>query len=114
MPPTRWKVRSVARSRRRSSTKLRAQTGHNPRQRLITARRLMLVVVEAFLMGQTLGFTAIRAIFVRRFGFIRPCPFQKRFKQASAAAFFRAAPRGARRLGDRQRRALALGASRAV
>lgn len=70
---------------------LRAQTGYNPRQRLITAQRLMLVVVEAFLMGQTLGFTAMRAIFVRRFGFIRPCPFQKRFKQASAAAFFRAA-----------------------
>lgn len=70
---------------------LREQTGYNPRQRSITAQRLMLVVVEAFLMGQTLGFSAIRAIFVRRFGFIRPCPFQKRFKQASAAAFFRAA-----------------------
>lgn len=28
---------------------------------------------------------------VRRFGFIRPCPFQKRFKEASAAEFFRAA-----------------------
>jgi hypothetical protein len=70
---------------------LRAETGYNPRQRSITAQRLMLVVVEAFLMGQTLGFTAIRAIFVRRFGFVRPCPFQKRFKQASAAAFFRAA-----------------------
>jgi len=49
------------------------------------------VVVEAFLLGQTLGFTAIRAIFLRRFGFVQPCPFQKRFKQASAAAFFRAA-----------------------
>src|ERR1700709_555045 len=70
---------------------LRAQTGYNPRQRVITAQSLMLVVVEAFLMGQTLGFTAIRAIFVRRFGFVHPCPFQKRFKQASAAAFFRAA-----------------------
>ena len=70
---------------------LRQQTGYNPRQRLITAQRLMLVVVEAFLMGQTLGFSAIRAIFVRRFGFIRPCPFQKRFKQSGAAAFFRAA-----------------------
>jgi hypothetical protein len=54
---------------------LREQTGYNPRQRLITAQRLMLVVVEAFLMEQTLGFTALRAIFVRRFGFIRPCPF---------------------------------------
>lgn len=70
---------------------LRGQTGYNPRQRLITAQRLLLVVVEAFLIGQTLGFTAIRAIFVRRFGFIRPCPLQRRFKQASAAAFFRAA-----------------------
>ena len=70
---------------------LREQTGYNPRQRLVTAQRLMLVVVEAFLLGQTLGFTAIRAIFVRRFGFVQPCPFQKRFKQASAAAFFRAA-----------------------
>lgn len=70
---------------------LREQTGYNPRQRLITAQRLMLVVAEAFLMGQTLGFTAIRAIFMRRFGFIRPCPFQKRFKQSAAAAFFRAA-----------------------
>jgi len=70
---------------------LREQTGYNPRQRQVTAQRLMLVVVEAFLLGQTLGFTAIRAIFVRRFGFVQPCPFQKRFKQASAAAFFRAA-----------------------
>lgn len=70
---------------------LREQTGYNPRQRSVTAQRLMLVVVEAFLLGQTLGFTAMRAIFVRRFGFVRPCPFQKRFKQASAAAFFRAA-----------------------
>jgi Transposase DDE domain len=70
---------------------LREQTGYNPRQRLVTAQRLMLVVVEAFLLGQTLGFAAIRAIFLRRFGFVRPCPFQKRFKQASAAAFFRAA-----------------------
>jgi hypothetical protein len=70
---------------------LREQTGYNPRQRLVTAQRLMLVVVEAFLLGQTLGFTAIRAIFLRRFGVVQPCPFQKRFKQASAAAFFRAA-----------------------
>ena len=70
---------------------LREQTGYNPRQRLVTAQRLLLVVVEAFLLGQTLGFTAIRAIFLRRFGFVRPCPFQKRFKQASAAAFFRGA-----------------------
>jgi len=71
--------------------KLRARTGYNPRQRIGTALRLVLTVVEAFLLGQTLTFTSLRAIFVRRFGFIRSCPFQKRFKQASAAAFFRAA-----------------------
>ena len=70
---------------------LRARTGYNPRQRIGTALRLLLVVVEGFLVGQTLTFTSLRAIFMRRFGFIRPCPFQKRFKQASAAAFFRAA-----------------------
>jgi hypothetical protein len=70
---------------------LRAETGYNPRQRVGTAFRLMLTVVEAFLVGQTLSFTSLRAIFVRRFGFVRPCPFQMRFKQASAAAFFRGA-----------------------
>jgi hypothetical protein len=70
---------------------LREDTGYNPRQRAVTAQRLLLVIVEAFLLGQTLGFTALRAIFVRRFGFVRPCPFQKRFKQPSAVAFFRAA-----------------------
>ncbi len=70
---------------------LRARTGYNPRQRRGTALRLMLTVVEGFLVGQTLTFASLRAIFVRRFGFIRPCPFQKRFKQASAAAFFREA-----------------------
>ena len=70
---------------------LRAKTGYNPRQRVGTALRLMVTVVEAFLAGQTLSFTSLRAIFMRRFGFMRPCPFQKRFKQASAAAFFRAA-----------------------
>ena len=70
---------------------LRGRTGYNPRQRRATALRLMLTVVEGFLAGQTLSFTSLRAIFVRRFGFMRPCPFQKRFKQQSAAAFFRAA-----------------------
>jgi Transposase DDE domain len=70
---------------------LREQTGYNPRQRVGTAFRVMITVVEAFLAGQTLTFASLRAIFVRRFGFIRSCPFQKRFKQASAAAFFRAA-----------------------
>jgi hypothetical protein len=70
---------------------LRERTGYNPRQRTGTALRLLLTVVEAFLLGQTLSFASLRAVFVRRFGFIRSCPFQKRFKQASAAAFFRAA-----------------------
>lgn len=70
---------------------LRERTGYNPRQRVATAIRLMLTVVEGFLMGQTLSFTTLRALFVRRFGFIRSCPFQKRFKQAPAVAFFRAA-----------------------
>jgi Transposase DDE domain len=70
---------------------LRQETGYNPRQRTGTAIRLMLTIVEGFLLGQTLSFASLRAIFVRRFEFIRPCPFQKRFKQESAVAFFRAA-----------------------
>src|SRR5690606_19774187 len=70
---------------------LREGTGYNPRQRVATAFRVMLTVVEAFLVGQTLSFATLRAIFVRRFGAVRSCPFQKRFKQASAAAIFKAA-----------------------
>jgi hypothetical protein len=70
---------------------LRRLSGYNPRQRTATALRLMLVVVEGFLLGQTLSFAALRAIFIRRFGFVRSCPFQKRFKQAEAAKFFRLA-----------------------
>lgn len=70
---------------------LREATGYNPRQRVVTAFRLMLTVVEAFLVGQTMSFATLRAIFVRRFGNVRSCPFQKRFKLASATAFFRAA-----------------------
>ena len=35
---------------------LRSRTGYNPRQRTGTALRLMLTVVEAFLLGQTLSF----------------------------------------------------------
>ena len=70
---------------------LRERTGYNPRQRRGTAFRLMLTVVEGFLAGQTLTFASLRAIFVRRFGFIRSCPFQRRFKQEAAAAFFREA-----------------------
>lgn len=70
---------------------LRAQTGYNPRQRMATALRLMLTVVEGFLIGQTLSFASLRAIFARRYGVMRPCPFQRRFKQAEAGSFFRAA-----------------------
>src|SRR5690606_37298593 len=45
---------------------LREGTGHNPRQRVATAFRVMLTVVEAFLVGQTLSFATLRAIFVGR------------------------------------------------
>lgn len=72
---------------------LRDATDYNPRQRVATAHRILLVVLEGFLLGQTLTFAALRALFVRRFGAIRSCPFQKRFKQASAVAFFRDALR---------------------
>jgi hypothetical protein len=68
---------------------IRETTGYNPRQRLATAHRLLLVVIEVFLLGETLSFAAIRAAFIKRFGFIRPCPLQKRFKQPEAALFFR-------------------------
>ena len=70
---------------------LRARTGYNPRQRVITALRLTLTVVEAFLVGQTLSFVSLRAIFARRFQAVWSCPFQLRFKQPEAAAFFREA-----------------------
>ena len=75
----------------RKVDELRAATGYNPRKRKATAFRLMLVVIEACLSGKTLGFTVIRAFFVKRFGPIRPRAFQLRFKQAEAAAFFKAA-----------------------
>ncbi len=68
----------------------REASGYNPRQRLATAHRLLLSIIEAFLTGDTLSFAAVRAAFIRRFGFIRPCPLQKRFKQPEAALFFRA------------------------
>jgi hypothetical protein len=71
--------------------RLREQTGYNPRQRKASAIRLLLVVVEAFLYGQSLGFNVIRAFFVRRFESIRPRAFQLRFKSAEAVAFFKAA-----------------------
>ena len=70
---------------------LRKRTGYNVRQRQATARRLLLTVVEAFLLGETLAFAPLRAIFVRRFGQIEKCPFHSRFKQAQAAEFFRQA-----------------------
>jgi Transposase DDE domain len=95
-PDTKTEADAVERVLQRTFTpavvdELRARTGYNPRQRVGTALRLMLTVVEGFLVGQTLSFVSLRAIFVRRFGFMRPCPFQKRFKQASAGPFFRAA-----------------------
>jgi hypothetical protein len=72
---------------------LRARTGYNPRQRVITALRLTLTVVEAFLVGQTLSFAALRAIFARRFPVSVVLLFQLRFKQPEAVAFFREALR---------------------
>lgn len=73
---------------------LRASAGYNPRQRVVTAYRLMLVAIEAFMQGGSggvLSFATMRTIFIKRFGFVQSCPFQLRFKQAAAAKFFRAA-----------------------
>lgn len=73
---------------------LRADSGYNPRQRLITAYRLMFVMVEAFMMGGSggiLSFAMMRGLFIKRFGFVQSCAFQLRFKQPAAAKFFRAA-----------------------
>ena len=70
---------------------LRKRTGYNPRQRVATALRLTLTVVEGFLLGQTLSFASLRAIFTRRFQAVLSCPFQRRFEQPEAAAFFREA-----------------------
>lgn len=70
---------------------LRAATGYNPRQRQATAYRLLAVVLQAYLFGQTLSFARLRAFFAKMFGPIRPRAFQLRFKQAAAVAFFRAA-----------------------
>jgi hypothetical protein len=72
---------------------LRARTRYNPRQRVITALRLTLTVVEAFLVGQTLSFASLRAIFTRRYQGVWSCPFQLRLKQPEAVAFFREALR---------------------
>jgi hypothetical protein len=59
---------------------LRTQTGYNPRQRQATALRLVLIVVQGFMLGQTLRFSSLRAMFHQRFGAIRPRAFQLRFK----------------------------------
>ena len=56
---------------RRQIDEFREGTGYNPRQRIATPHRVLLTVVEAFLVGQTLSFASLRAIFVRRFGFVR-------------------------------------------
>lgn len=74
-----------------SIDEMRAKTGYNPRQRKATAARLLVTVVVGFLRGHTLGFEELRAIFVVRFGSIRPRAFQLRFKSKAAADFFRAA-----------------------
>lgn len=71
--------------------RLRESSGYNPRQRKATARRLLLVCVEACLSGYTLGFATLRGFFVKRFGRIRPRAFQLRFKSAEAVEFFRQA-----------------------
>ena len=71
--------------------RLREATEYNPRQRKATALCLLLVVVQAFLMGQAFSFARLRALFVARFEIIRPRAFQLRFKSAAAVAFFRAA-----------------------
>ena len=70
---------------------LRRETGYNPRQRRATAYRLLLCCVEACLFGKTLGFAAIQAFFVKRFGSIQRRAFQLRFKSSAAVRFFRAA-----------------------
>jgi hypothetical protein len=71
--------------------RLRRETGYNRRKRVATAHRLLLVVVEAFLAGVTLGFNPIRAFFVRHYGQIRARAFQLRFKSICAVLFFKAA-----------------------
>lgn len=71
--------------------RLREATGYNPRQRKATALCLLLIVVQAYLLGQAMSFARLRALFVARFGSIRPRAFQLRFKAPAAVAFFRAA-----------------------
>jgi hypothetical protein len=71
--------------------RLREQTGYNPRKRKATALCVLLIVVQAYLLGQAMSFARLRALFVARFGAIRPRAFQLRFKSAEAVAFFRAA-----------------------
>ena len=69
----------------------RRRTGYNPRQRKVTAQRLLLVVLEGFIMGQTMGFATLRALFVARFGAVSSCGFQNRFRSAQAVEFFKLA-----------------------
>ena len=71
--------------------RLRAETGYNPRQRKATALCLLLIVVQAYLVGQAMSFARLRALFIPRFGSIRPRAFQLRFKTPAAVTFFRAA-----------------------
>ena len=71
--------------------RLRAETGYNPRQRKATALCVLVIVVQAYLLGQALSFARLRALFIARFEAIRPRAFQLRFKSPAAVAFFRAA-----------------------
>ena len=71
--------------------RLREQTGYNPRQRKATALCVLLIVVQAYLLGQAMSFARLRALFIARFEAIRPRAFQLRFKSPAAVAFFRAA-----------------------
>jgi len=71
--------------------RLRALTGYNPRKRICPARRLLIEVTLAYLSGDTLGFQALRSIFVSRLEDIEPAAFQNRLKDPNAPEFFRVA-----------------------
>ena len=47
--------------------RLRAETGYNPRQRKATALCVLVIVVQAYLLGQALSFARLRALFIARF-----------------------------------------------
>ena len=76
---------------KRGVDRLRRETGYNPRRRKATGHRLLVIVVSACVLGYALRFSALRALFEKRFGRIRSRAFQLRFKSVQAAAFFRGA-----------------------